>query len=145
MSTSGDSEPSRRAMSKNKKAFIVFCLIVLALGTVGLVPGIYERYRLSLPSDIVTLDGFSTRMPVPKKVIAFEKNGSTYLEVIGQPPRPFTFPIPSGPPAYVFDSTGHISYWTIDVGDSPRYWNDWQNRSNSREVSMSEALRMVKR
>jgi saccharopine dehydrogenase-like NADP-dependent oxidoreductase len=77
-------------------------------------------------------------MPPPHKVIAFEKNGSTYVEIIGSLPG---FPtVPSGPPAYIFDSSGRIAYWTGDTGDSTEYWENWQHRSNIREISLSEAL-----
>jgi hypothetical protein len=121
--------------------------LITALLVFGVIVGfwiglpLYQKSKLALPSDVVTLAEFSVRMPKPEKVIAFEKNGSSYVEVIGSPPG---FPtVPSGPPTYIFDSTGHISYWTIDVGDSSQYWNNWQNRSNSREVSMREALQSV--
>lgn len=120
-------------------------LVVLAL-LVGLGVGLslYQRSKLDLPGHVDTIAKFSTEMPQPEKVIAFEKNGSPYVELIGRPPRFAIMPVPSGPPAYIFDSTGHISYWTVDVGDSTEYWEKWQTRSNSREVSVKEALELVK-
>ena len=75
-------------------------------------------------------------------VITFEKNGSSYFEVIGPLPG---FPlVPSGPPAYIFDSTRRVSYWTSDIGDTEEYWETWQDRSNVREISMCQALQSVK-
>jgi hypothetical protein len=64
--------------------------------------------------------------------------------VIGLPPGFLAVPVPSGPPAYIFDSTGHLTYWTIDVGDATEYWSKWQNRAITREVSMKDALEFVK-
>ena len=102
------------------------------------------KEKVALPNGVVTLAEFAGRMPTPEKVIAFEKDGSSYFEVIGRP-RPSFPSMPSGPPVYIFDSTGHISYWTGDVGDSPPYWENWQNRSTSQEVSLRYALEAVQR
>jgi hypothetical protein len=129
---------------KKRAHLILTLVIVAAIAGLGLVLDFYQRNKVALPSDVLTLSEFATRMPTPEKVIAFERNGSSFFEVIGRP-RPSFPTVPSGPPAYIFDSTGHISYWTIDIGDSPPYWEDWQNRSNSREVSMREALNSVSR
>ena len=118
-------------------------LLVMALlagGWIGLA--IYQANRLSLPDHVKTLAAFDAAMPKPEKVIVFEKDGSSYIEVIGRLPN---FPaVPSGPPAYICDSTGVVSYWTIDTGDAREYWEKWQNRTNSREVPMREALEFVK-
>ena len=122
----------------------VMPLLVLAL-LVGLGIGLsfYQRSKLDLPSHVDTIAKFSAEMPQAEKVIAFDMNGSSYVELIGRRPRFAIMPVPSGPPAYIFDSTGHISYWTSDVGDSTEYWEKWQKRSNSREVSIKEALELV--
>jgi hypothetical protein len=130
-------------ISMNPKRLIAMLLVIAALAAVGLALDHYQRNKVALPSGVVTLAEFAIRMPTPEKVIAFEKDGSSYFEVIGRP-RPSFPTVPSGPPAYIFDSTGHISYWTIDVGDSPQYWKNWQNRSRGREVSMGEALESVR-
>jgi hypothetical protein len=123
----------------------ILALIIFALFAgfaIGLT--IYQWSKLSLPSHVDTLAKFSAEMPQPQKVITFDKDGSSYVEVIGRPPRFSLLLVPSGPPAYIFDSTGYIRYWSLDVGDSPQYWNNWQNRTNSREVSIEEALELVK-
>jgi hypothetical protein len=129
---------------KKPKRLILAFLIIVTIAGLGLALDFYQRNKVTLPSNVITLGQFATRMPTPVKVIAFERNGASYIELIGRP-RPSFPTVPSGPPAYIFDSTGHISYWTGDIGDSPAYWKDWQNRSNSREVSMQEALKSVSR
>ena len=102
---------------KKQKRLISTLLVIAAVAGVGLALDRHQRNKVALPSGVVTLAEFAARMPKPEKVIAFEKDGSSYFEVIGRP-RPSFPTVPSGPPAYIFDSTGHISYWTIDVGDS---------------------------
>ena len=129
-------------VKKKTKRLIPTLLIIAAIASLGLALDFYQRNRVALPRDVITLAEFATRMPTPVKVVAFERNGSSYIEVIGRP-RPSFPTVPSGSPAYIFDSNGHISYWTGDIGDSPPYWEDWQNRSNSREVSMQQALKSV--
>src|SRR5687767_5744959 len=86
---------------------------ILGLVALSVLVGfLYQRNQLVLPSNIITLAKFCIRMPKPDQVVAFEKNGSSYFEVIGPLPG---FPmVPSGPPVYIFDSTGHVSYWTSE-------------------------------
>ena len=113
---------------------------ILTLMVVSFFAGIfYQQHKLVPPSNVVTLAEFSATMPPPQKVIAFEKNGSAYVEIVG--PLPGFPTVPSGPPAYIFDSSGRIAYWTGDTGDSTEYWDNWQNRSKTREISLCEALR----
>jgi hypothetical protein len=126
------------------KSSVMPVLVLALLAGLWIGLSIYSRSKLALPSHVDTLAKFSAEMPQPEKVIAFDLYGSSYVELIGRPPRFPGGPVPSGPPAYIFDSTGHISYWTVDVGDSTEYWEDFQNRSNSREISIKEALELVK-
>ena len=127
---------------KKHRRLILTLLIIATFAGFGLALEFYQRSKVELPADVRTLADFANRMPPPEKVIAFERNELTYFELIGRP-RPSFPSVPSGPPAYIFDSTGHITYWTGDVGDTPQYWNQWQNRSNSRVISMREALNLV--
>ena|SRR5687767_10506548 len=117
---------------------------ILGLIALSVLVGVlYQRNQLILPSNIITLAKFSIRMPKPDKVIASEKNGSSYLEVIGPLPG---FPmVPSGPPVYIFESTGHVYYWTSDIGDTGEYWENWQDRLNVREISMCQPLQPTSR
>jgi hypothetical protein len=127
---------------KSRKSSIMTLLVLALMAGFFVALPIFQKLKLALPSHVDTLAEFSAEMPKPEKVIVFEKNGSSYVEVIGVRPG---FPsVPSGPPAYIFDSTGHISYWTVDVGDTSEYWENWQNRANSREVSIQDALEFVK-
>ena len=120
-----------------KSEIIILTLMVVSIFAATL----YQQHKVALPSDVVTLAQFSASMPPPQKVIAFEKDGSSYVEVIGQLPG---LPrVPSGPPAYIFDSSGRLTYWTGDRGDSDTYWEQHQNRSNTREISLCEALQWV--
>ena len=129
---------------KRPRHLIFTVLIIVTVVGSGLALDFYQRNKVALPSNVLTLADFATRMPRPEKVIAFERNGASYFELIGR--RRPSFPtVPSGPPAYIFDSTGHIRYWTTDTGDSREYWEDWQNRSNTRQISLQEALNSVSR
>lgn len=131
-------------MNIKRHKSVIMSLLALAL-VVGfpIGAGFYQRRKLALPSHVDTLAEFSANMPQPKKVVVFEKDGWSYVEVIGLPPSFPVTPVPSGPPAYVFDSNGHINYWTVDIGDDAEYWAKWRHRANSREVSMKDALEFV--
>jgi hypothetical protein len=58
-------------------------LVIAAVAGFGLALNLHQRNKVALPSGVVTLAEFATRMPKPEKVTAFEKNGSSYFEVIG--------------------------------------------------------------
>ena len=131
------------SIKRHKSTIMSLLALALVMGfPVG--SGFYQRRKLALPSHVQTLAEFSANMAKPEKVVVFEKDGSSYVEVIGRPPRYFAVPVPSGPPVYIFDSSGHVRYWTVDVGDTAEYRDDWLNRTNSREVSIHEALEFVK-
>ena len=119
-------------MTKSESAILTLMVVSFFAGT------FYQQHKIVPRSNTVTLAEFSATMPPPQKVIAFEKNGSSYVEIIG--PLPGFPTVPSGPPAYLFDSSGRIAYWTADTGDSTEYWEKWQHRSNSREISLCEVL-----
>lgn len=127
--------------SKERRDTLLLILGLAGLAACGLAAYVYQMSRHALPGHVDTLAEFAAEMPKPDGVVLFEKGGSRYVEVKG--PRPGFPAVPSGRPAYIFDSGGRISYWTLDTGDSPEYWERWQGRTDSREVSMREALRAV--
>lgn len=124
----------------------IMSLLALAL-VVGfpIGSGFYQRHKLSLPGHVQTLAQFSANMAKPEKVVVFEKDGATYVEVVGLPPGFPAVPVPSGPPTYIFDSNGRIKYWAVDVGETTEYWEKWHSRVKSREVSLKEALEFCER
>lgn len=92
------------------------------------------------PESVDTLEEFKREMPTPDFVY-FRENSEDVFLVIG-PMKESTFP--SGPPAYVFDSTGKLKYWSRDTGDdydSPAALA--AHSGNWLSISMDEAIVMA--
>jgi len=51
--------------------------------------------------------------------------------------KPLLWTLPSGPPAYRFDSAGRLADFTLDVGDSTRFQRDY-DVSRGTEVALSD-------
>ncbi len=65
---------------------------------------------------------------VPLKRAVEIASPSDHVCVFGDPLGGlWTFP--SGPPAYLFDQSGHLVDYTCDVGDSPTFQNDYRVHS----------------
>lgn len=47
----------------------------------------------------------------------------------------------SGPPMYVFDSSGRMADWTVDSGNDPRFQSKWLNRGELHLLTSEEARR----
>ena len=50
---------------------------------------------------------------------------------------PLLWTLPSGPPAYLFDSAGRLADFTLDVGDSTRFQQDYDVYVGT-EVALSD-------
>lgn len=49
--------------------------------------------------------------------------------------------LPSGPPAYVFDSKGKMIDWSSDIGDDSHFSDKWKQRwqkDNIKDISLSD-------
>ena len=126
---------------KKRKDLFIGLLFLAVMAACWLGAYVYQMNRHALPGHVDTLAEFAAEMPGPERVAVFEKGAAHYVEVTG--PRPGFPAVPSGRPAYIFDSGGRVRYWTIDTGDAPEYWEMRQERANSREVSLTEALKLV--
>jgi len=60
---------------------------------------------------------------LPSHVATLTKAGSNYF--IAYSPMDSGLAIPSGPAAYVFDSSGRLVSWSSDSGDDSRFQRDW--------------------
>jgi hypothetical protein len=76
--------------------------------------------RAAVPSAAAeTFDGWITWQAQPRQFILLPDE--SHLLALG----PLVGPLPSGPSAYVFDSSGRLVDWTTDMGDAPRFEKKW--------------------
>jgi hypothetical protein len=89
---------------------IVAALSILALALVGFLD--FRRYQPLRGTD--TVDQLVARLPETLKFAVVEQGDRSYVIWIGKPRGMMT----SGPPVYVFDSTGTIVDRVYDAGES---------------------------
>lgn len=93
-----------------------------------------EEAKLRPPPTMETIEDFLAQMPAPQQIKRFEFDGKTFFEIFGQ--LGGTIRLPSGPPAYVFDSQGRFVAWTADRGDDGPYFKRWGRFQNSTNISL---------
>lgn len=104
--------------------FLVFGVVVVALSTWDLG----KWYKANHPhGKFEDVQGFvdyaSWRVFVRKTV----KDGDTFF-IAYNPPKKMNemgHAVPSGPPAYVFDSKGQLVDWSLDTGEDPEFFRKW--------------------
>lgn len=78
------------------------------------------------PGSINHISQFSARFPEVERAYEIRRDGQRFVVLMTPIPNvERKWHVPSGPPAYVFDSKGNLSYWTTDIGDDPRFWKEW--------------------
>lgn len=80
--------------------------------------------RVVPPKNVTSLQTFLAWRPSTEHFAVTRTDGDEHLIAYG----PNGALLPSGPSAYVFDSSGHLVDWSADVGDSPRFDEHWQSQ-----------------
>jgi len=89
-------------------------LTILLLAFLFHVLGIFDFKRYQPPHGIATVDELIANQPETLKFATVEHGGKHYVVWIGRPRGVLS----SGPPVYVFDSTGNLVDKVGDAGDS---------------------------
>jgi hypothetical protein len=87
--------------------------------------------RSIAPREIGTVEDYFDRFGEPRFVRMVERDGESYYEFNGHPPRAYVIALPSGPPAYIFDSDGRFVAWCADPGDTPSFRHQWPLQSTN--------------
>jgi hypothetical protein len=72
-----------------------------------------------------SFEGFLQSKRTPRKIEIIEMANQKFVFVTGAWTPLYLVTIPSGPPCYVFDSSGRLVDWTGDVGDDSRFVKKW--------------------
>ncbi len=103
-----------------KKALITLAVVIILLGVWIFFAVLW--YQSVTPGG-PTLTEHLTKFPAPERQRAFTQDGQKYLVLDGAlHPLPR---FPSGPPLYIFDSSGLLADWTPDSGDSGDFFKKW--------------------
>ena len=98
--------------------------------------------RAKPPATVRNLEQYLGWQTRHRRAELQDVGGQTFVVMHG----PLAGLVPSGPPVYVFDSTGRLVDWTTDSGDDPRFQGKWFGPDrNPREVSAEDARQQVAR
>jgi len=111
-------------------------VILLALVVGYFAHHLWVLHRLEPSTDTQTLAAFAERMPPPSRLALADAEGGRYVVWIGDWPQAFV----SGPPCYVFDSSGRLVDWSVDTGDDHHLIYFCHLAGYNREISLDDAL-----
>ena len=124
-----------------KKVIKTILVLLLAFAAYIAVEVICQC-RAKPPATVQNLEQYLGWQTGHRRAELQESGGQTFVVMHG----PLASLVPSGPPVYVFDSTGRLVDWTTDSGDDPRFHEKWFGRNrNAREVSAEDARQRVAR
>ena len=122
-----------RSLLRNKKARrIGLALSILAVSSVAYVLFTFSR---NTPTQVSSWAEYQTSLP-PAESYWIIKAGDEEALMTHGPVATLT--VPSGPPAYVFDQSGRLLDWTLDMGDDPGFRRKWP-MTGANEVGRQEA------
>lgn len=106
-----------------------FCFLVLAVFAVSFIAerGYMKQVR---PEGVTHISEFISRFPSRIGVYRVDYAGQQHVLVLTRPPSA-GLALPSGPPAYVFDSNGRLVTWSADTGDDPEFSRTWPTGSSN--------------
>ena len=118
---------------------IVLGVLIMFLGWVSVETWGY--LRIAPGEDAQHLKEFLKSMPPSEGIYSWQSGASTYLEVVGTlPPWPF---VVSGPPIYIFDTTGKLVDWTAQSGEDSAFERRWPLGVTRRRLMPHEALELL--
>lgn len=129
---------TKSAIAKSRSRWIEWAFLALmGLLAVAYVVGCdLELRRSKLRAPNASFDAVLAHIPTPQRFGTLERDGTTYVVVIGRLTRIY---LASGPPVYVFDRSGRLVDWTYDIGDDPRFSEQWGNPWPSEPISRQQA------
>ncbi len=104
------------AMKRFRGVIIVVLLLAAWITTE------WRLHRRTVPPASVTdFSTFAEWQQSPRHIEVIQQRGSGYLFVMGRN----SGLLPSGPSGYVFDRSGRLLDWSLDIGDDPRFRDKW--------------------
>jgi hypothetical protein len=121
---------------------LIIALFILCLAAVWIRSEARYSRAIRPPAGATNIVLFLKSRPDSTRPLLFTNEGRVYLEIS----RPISNPglaLPSGPPAYIFDSSGDLVDWTPDLGDDPKFHSKWSGLTNATAITFGEAKELI--
>lgn len=113
----------------------------MVLGLVVVLAGyIVERDRIIPPRGVQNLESFARVMPAPQKFAEVEYGGGPRFVWVGNK-VPWAFR--SGPPCYIFDSSGKLCDWDWETGAGQNTSAMARIALKAKSITIEEALAYI--
>lgn len=130
-------------MKRETKYQIYGSIVVLCLMVAPFVVGEIRWAKLNRPEgQFSTAAEYVERGRLPSKVTKVKSGQQTAYVALGTLDD-YGWALPSGPPAYVFDSKGKLIDWSGDTGDDPGFREKWSGAFEASSVEELKQLCMV--
>lgn len=112
--------------------------LVLMLPLIAWVGCEVYHAKTSSAAGLAGYSEYRAKLPEPRSARMLKKGESDYVAYYGPVT---TLAMVSGPPVYVFDLSGKLVDWSRDMGDDPRFAEEWKTHDgNSISISEADAL-----
>jgi len=133
---------SMASTSVVKKRSCVILLIAVILGVTWAITewfALMEKAPRESDKNLVTfLESYSDVTDIAKLTI----DGKPYIKVIRDVDSSILH-LPSGPPVYIFDRSGVLVDWTLDLGDDPAFELRWGNTGSGVSIGSQQAKDLI--
>lgn len=119
-------------------ALVVLCL--LALFSFGVYIYFSERSRIIPSPGIINLETFSKEKPPPKRLVTLNIGDSNIFVWVGEGSK---WLFSSGPPCYIFDSSGRMTDWDWETGSGQNTSALAQAAMNAPAITVAEAQAII--
>jgi len=111
-----------------------FGLLVVLFFCYGMA-ACYHRSQFAPAADVHTFDDLRRQgVPMTRSVLLPSLQG--HVCVYGDV-KPLLWTLPSGPPAYHFDAQGRLIDFTLDIGDSTKFQQEYDT-GHGKEIALAD-------
>ncbi len=118
-------------------ALILACPVLL-IGV--LILAVVERNLIIPPRGVVSLTTFAEVMPPAKKFVRVDLGGAPRFVWIGEK---VSWAFRSGPPCYVFDSSGKLAEWDWETGTGQNTSALAKMAQNAASITVDDAMAYI--
>ncbi len=117
--------------------FVILCGISV-VGWLSLM--LIERGRIVPPRGVMSLTDFAVQMPAAKKFARIDLGGAPRFVWVGEQ---VAWAFRSGPPCYVFDSSGKLAEWDWETGSGQNTSALAQMALKAEPITVEQALAYI--
>ena len=126
-------------MSGRWRVLDVILLTIFSLIPLYFIASCMMHHAVTPPSHVIDVHTFLRWAPSTDRIKVLSLDEETFYLAYGMG----SSPLPSGPSAYVFDSTGHMVDWSSDMGDDGSFQRKWKPYDSEKRITATQLIEFV--